>query len=240
VNSRPAEEKAAVAKACRAHRAGLPLVVVNRYDKRVRLLAAGLSALAGFVDAIGFISLGGFFVSFMSGNTTRFAVGLAEGAQAAAIAAGLIGLFVLGVVAGTLVNRRAAANRAARVLLLVAALLSLAALAGMMNFLPGAAAAMALAMGAENAVFEREGEVHIGLTYMTGTLVKLGQHLVTALTGGPKRAWISYLLLWLGLAGGAVLGALVYPLLGLNALWLAAVATALFALAASRLGDFTR
>lgn len=215
-------------------------MAVNRYDKRVRLLAAGLSALAGFVDAIGFVSLGGFFVSFMSGNTTRFAVGLAEGAQAAAIAAGLIGLFVLGVVAGTLVNRRAAANRPARVLLLVTALLSVAALAGGMGFLPGAAAAMALAMGAENAVFEREGEVHIGLTYMTGTLVKLGQHLVTAFTGGPGWAWVSYLLLWLGLAGGAVLGALVYPLLGLNALWLAAIATALFALAASRLGDFTR
>jgi len=215
-------------------------MAVNRYDKRVRLLAAGLSALAGFIDAIGFVSLGGFFVSFMSGNTTRFAVGLAEGAQAAAIAAGLIGLFVLGVVAGTLVNRRAATNRAARVLLLVTALLSVGALAGGMGFLPGAAAAMALAMGAENAVFEREGEVHIGLTYMTGTLVKLGQHLVTAFTGGPGRAWVSYLLLWLGLAGGAVLGALVYPLLGLNALWLAAIATALFALAASRLGDFTR
>jgi uncharacterized membrane protein YoaK (UPF0700 family) len=215
-------------------------MAVNRYDKRVRLLAAGLSALAGFIDAIGFVSLGGFFVSFMSGNTTRFAVGLAEGAQAAAIAAGLIGLFVLGVVAGTLVNRRAAANRPARVLLLVTALLSVAALAGGMGFLPGAAAAMALAMGTENAVFEREGEVHIGLTYMTGTLVKLGQHLVTAFTGGPGWAWVSYLLLWLGLAGGAVLGALVYPLLGLNALWLAAVATALFALVASRLGDFTR
>ena len=42
-----------------------------RYDRRVKLLAAGLSALAGFVDATGFIQMGGFFVSFMSGNTTR-------------------------------------------------------------------------------------------------------------------------------------------------------------------------
>jgi hypothetical protein len=30
-----------------------------------------LTAIAGWVDAIGFISLGGFDVSFMSGNTTR-------------------------------------------------------------------------------------------------------------------------------------------------------------------------
>ncbi|RYF92413.1 MAG: DUF1275 domain-containing protein, partial [Caulobacteraceae bacterium] len=148
-------------------------------DLRTRLLAAALSSVAGFVDAVGFLLTGGFFVSFMSGNTTRMAVGLAAGAQAALVAAGLVALFVLGVMAGTLVGRRAGPRRATLVLLLVAGLLAVAALCGAGGFLPGAAAAMALAMGAENAVFEREGEVHIGLTYMTGTLVKLGQHLTT-------------------------------------------------------------
>lgn len=39
-----------------------------RYDRRLKLMAACLSALAGYVDAIGFIKLGGFFISFMSGN----------------------------------------------------------------------------------------------------------------------------------------------------------------------------
>ena len=34
------------------------------------------------------------------------------------------------------------------------------------------ALALAFAMGAENATFERDGEVLVGLTYMTGTLVK--------------------------------------------------------------------
>jgi uncharacterized membrane protein YoaK (UPF0700 family) len=36
-------------------------------------------------------------------------------------------------------------------------------------------------MGAENALFERDGEVQIGLTDMTGTLVKFGQRLFSAL-----------------------------------------------------------
>jgi len=63
---------------------------MKSYQRRVRVLAGGLSALAGFVDATGFIGLGGFFVSFMSGNTTRLAVGLAQGTAAAATAAGLI------------------------------------------------------------------------------------------------------------------------------------------------------
>jgi len=42
-------------------------------------LACALSALAGYVDAIGFLHLGGLFVSFMSGNSTRLGVSLADG-----------------------------------------------------------------------------------------------------------------------------------------------------------------
>jgi uncharacterized membrane protein YoaK (UPF0700 family) len=213
---------------------------MNRYERRIKLLAAGLSGLAGFVDATGFISLGGFFVSFMSGNTTRFAVGLAAGTVSAAIAIGLIATFVLGVMAGTLVARRTRYNRAASVLMLVAVLLAVAALCGTNGTLAGAAVAMALAMGAENAIFEREGEVHIGLTYMTGTLVKLGQHLLGALLGGDRWAWRPYFLLWLGLTCGAVAGALLHPWLGLGALWIAAAAAALFAIAATQIQAFKR
>ena len=50
---------------------------MTRYDSRRWFLAACLAALAGYVDAIGFLKLGGLFVSFMSGNSTRLAVGLA-------------------------------------------------------------------------------------------------------------------------------------------------------------------
>jgi uncharacterized membrane protein YoaK (UPF0700 family) len=208
---------------------------MTRYDRRAKLLAAGLSALAGFVDATGFIALGGFFVSFMSGNTTRFAVGLAQGSVSAAIALGLIGIFVLGVMAGTLVGHFATRQRAASVLALVALLLAAAALLGMAGHAAPAAAAMALAMGAENAVFAPNGEVHIGLTYMTGTLVKFGQHLCAAFLGGARWAWWPYLLLWLGLASGAVTGALAYPHLGLGNLWLAALAAGGFAVIAARM-----
>src|SRR6185437_10747056 len=208
---------------------------MKSYQRRVRVLAGGLSALAGFVDATGFIGLGGFFVSFMSGNTTRLAVGLAQETAAAATAAGLIAAFVLGVMGGTWLRRRAPAKPAAWILALVAALLAVAALCGMRGLMLEAGVAMALAMGAENAVFEREGEVHIGLTYMTGTLVKLGQHLVRALSGDASNTWRSYFLLWSGLAAGAVAGAALHPWLGMNALWLAALAAAFFALVAAQM-----
>jgi uncharacterized membrane protein YoaK (UPF0700 family) len=36
-------------------------------------------ALAGYADGIGYLYLGSLFVSFMSGNSTRMGVSLAEG-----------------------------------------------------------------------------------------------------------------------------------------------------------------
>jgi uncharacterized membrane protein YoaK (UPF0700 family) len=197
-----------------------------RYDRRAKLLAACLSTLAGYVDAVGFIALGGLFVSFMSGNTTRLAVALAQHTPVAAIAATLIALFVTGVVLGALVGNAAKARRPVAVLAVVTLLLAVAASLGTAGFTTGSVIAMVLSMGAENAVFAEDGEVHIGLTYMTGTLVKLGQRLASALSGGDRLAWRPYFMLWLGLAAGAVLGASAYPLMGLSALWIAALAAA--------------
>jgi len=101
--------------------------------------------------------------------------------------------------------------------------------------------AMGLAMGAENTVFEENGEVRIGLTYMTGALVKVGQRLAVALTGGDRWGWTPFLLLWAGLVAGGVAGALSFPRLGLASLWLAAGAAAVLALAAALItpGDGT-
>jgi uncharacterized membrane protein YoaK (UPF0700 family) len=208
---------------------------LNGYDRRLRLLAACLSALAGYVDAIGFISLGGFFVSFMSGNTTRIGVGLAEGSRAAGVAAGLVLLFVLGVILGTLVGRRSGARRRPAVILLVCGLLGLAAICASLGFDGLAIVGMVLAMGAENAVFAEDGEVRIGLTYMTGTLVKLGKRITSAILGGDPLGWAPYLLLWLGLLAGGFLGAIAYHQLGFPALWGAALAAGALAWAAVRI-----
>src|SRR6202048_352862 len=66
-------------------------------SRRNIALACALSALAGYVDAIGFLHLGGLFVSFMSGNSTRLGVSLAEGQWlSAAEAFGLGALVVTG------------------------------------------------------------------------------------------------------------------------------------------------
>ncbi|MDI1363743.1 MAG: YoaK family protein [bacterium] len=195
-------------------------------------LAAALSGVAGYVDAIGFLKLGGFFVSFMSGNSTRLGVGIATGHLSAAVTAlSLIALFVGGVVLGALAARLAGEERRAVVMAFEALLLAAAAALIMAGFDSAGVAAMVLAMGAENAVFQRNGDVGVGLTYMTGALVKAGQRIAAALTGGDRWAWVPYALLWAGLTLGGALGAAAYLKFGILALWGAAAIVATLALA---------
>ncbi|MBJ7379108.1 YoaK family protein [Sphingobium sp.] len=193
---------------------------MRRHPPSRHVLAFGLAALAGMVDALGLLKLGGLFVSFMSGNSTRMAVGIATEPTLAWAAAGLIGAFVGGVFVGALLARMAGRWRKQAVLALVLALLTIAAsLAGSVG--DGLTLLMAAAMGAVNNMFQRDGEVSIGVTYMTGALVKLGQALASAVTGGPAFGWLPHLLLWLGLVAGAVAGALLFGRMDLGALWVA-------------------
>lgn len=205
---------------------------MHRQDRQGQLIAYYLAGVAGFVDAVGFVALGGFFVSFMSGNTTRMAVGVVRHGADAAMAGALILAFFIGVVTGTLIARMVArrwpGRRALALLSYVAVLLAMAGAGQPCALLPALCAAMA--MGALNALFERDGEVRIGLTYMTGTLVRAGQHVANALTGGPRGAWAPWAMLWASLASGAVLGAWAWPALGMRAFWLAAGAVTLGAI----------
>jgi uncharacterized membrane protein YoaK (UPF0700 family) len=206
---------------------------VIRYRRVERALAVWLAVLAGFVDAIGFLELGGYFLSFMSGNSTRLGVGFVESWWRVGVPAALIGLFVVGVILGTLAGRAALRrNRRPVVLGLVTLMLLLACVMSALRFAAAAIVAMTLAMGAENAAFEQDGEVTIGLTYMTGTLVKLGQRIADALAGRRQLGWLNYFLLWFGLVAGAGAGAAAHAWLGLDCLWLAAAAAAVGATAA--------
>jgi uncharacterized membrane protein YoaK (UPF0700 family) len=198
---------------------------MRHYRRSYWLIAAALSGVAGFVDAVAFIHLGGFFVSFMSGNTTRLGVGIGTAPEAAMLALGLISLFVLGVIVGAFANRKGDRAGGVRAMMLVSTLLVSAAAFASTGMAALAIAALALAMGAMNTVFQRNGEVSIGLTYMTGTLVRLGQRLAAALSGAERFGWVPYLLLWLGLALGAAIGAFAYVWLNLSSIWLAAGAT---------------
>ena len=202
---------------------------MNRLNRNRRFLAIGLAALGGYVDAVGFLEGGGLFVSFMSGNTTRLAVELAQDWRAAMAPAALIGGFVCGVALGAWLGERAGQWRKPAVTALVAVLITAAALLRS-DHTVATMALLVLAMGAVNNTFRREGEAPFGLTYMTGALVRLGQSLGAALAGSGRPGAGGHGLLWLGLTTGGVTGALVHGTAAGWALWLAAGACLLFSI----------
>jgi uncharacterized membrane protein YoaK (UPF0700 family) len=202
-------------------------------DEADLALAVTLTALAGFVDGVAFVHFGGVFVSFMSGNSTRFAALPSEGRLwEAASALGLVVLFVMGAFAGRLLGAPAADRRRPALMAVVAGLLILAAL--WEGFGVGAAraplagAAMAMAMGVQNSVLHRAGQARATPTYVTGTLVSLGHALADAFTG-QSAPWLSYLLMWLGLVAGAAVGAVAAGRHGLIVLLAPAAVAALLA-----------
>jgi uncharacterized membrane protein YoaK (UPF0700 family) len=203
------------------------------YTHRQKALAFALAGTAGFVDAMGFRHLGGIFVSFMSGNTTRLGVdmAMADWFKVAEVA-GIIVVFVGGATLGALVGQEGRRNRRAAILWTETILLAIAALAGQYDIAVIGTVAMALAMGVENAVFQKNGVPDIGLTYVTGALVKVGHRLASALRGGDRWAFLPVLLLWASLCFGALLGAVTYGAVGLQGLWLACILTATLAVIA--------
>jgi uncharacterized membrane protein YoaK (UPF0700 family) len=73
-----------------------------------------------------------------------------------------------------------------------------------------------------NAVFQIEGGAGLGLTYVTGALVKVGQLAAEALRGGARWGWAPNLLLWAALVAGSLCGAAAYHWINLAAIWFAA------------------
>lgn len=197
------------------------------HSRREKALAVGFAFVAGFADSLGFMFLGGMFLSFMSGNVTRMAVSSIEGhPELAVLAASCVGAFLFGVIEGAFV-RRWALHTARRdwvreivmanmcVLFVISCLLLAIGLPRIAMVTLGAG------IGSMNSIFERGGEVSIPLTYMTGTLVKMGQHVADLFFGGTHAAWLQHFVMVVGLTAGAFLGGFSYLRFGLDSLYIA-------------------
>jgi uncharacterized membrane protein YoaK (UPF0700 family) len=180
-----------------------------------------LTAAAGYVDAVGFLRLDGLYTSFMSGNSTQFAVSLAQAGHPVAWEIGLLFLcFLSGGFCGSLVSLRVPGRWGpAAVLSVEAGLLGLA-LALSVSPAPGPVAPLlAAAMGAQNAALRRSAGFRPGVTFVTGTLFSLSHTLAQAASRlGPALGWVPDACTWLALVGGAVAGGLAYRGYGLEAL----------------------
>ena len=208
---------------------------MKRFTPGQRLFAYAVAGLAGFVDVTGYLHLNGYFVSFMTGNTTLLARDMAEGAHRVAVPALLIAGFVIGVVTGTLVGDRLASRRKVVVTALVAALLVCAALARFVELREISLGLLVVAMGALNTALSANRESPVGLTYMTGALVRTGQLLADRIAGDRKANPLPFALLWLSLLAGALGGAVVGLYWGAASLWVACAFALALCLAAMRI-----
>jgi uncharacterized membrane protein YoaK (UPF0700 family) len=180
-----------------------------------------LTAIAGWVDAIGFISLGSFYVSFMSGNTTQLGIGLARfDLSLVRVPAVLLVCFVLGAFVGTLVYSLSGRWHLPAIFLLEGLLLGAALIfAFFQDPVFGPAEPLAIAMGSQNAALRSDRGHRIGGTFVTGTVFGLGEKLALWCVGrgGPRPA-LRHALGWSALAVGAAAGTWSFLAYGLLAL----------------------
>lgn len=180
-----------------------------------------LTACAGFVDAIGYIALGGLFASFMSGASVSLGVGLGDG-DLKPVYQGIlmVASFLGGVTLGTVLSGTAGRGALPAVLFVEALLLVAAAvLAGQGWDISTSILPVVAAMGMQNTILTPQRGVRLGVTFITGTLVSLGRQFGQALLGRIKPWEMGgHALLWAALVYGASCGVYFYTAFGPSAL----------------------
>jgi len=207
-------------------------------------LATGLAMLAGFVDAYGIIRYNT-YLSFMSGNTTQagYRAGQADFALAVPSALGVAffagGSFVGALIANSETSepRRVAFSLVAASLALVVGLTQLGHLSDVVLI-----ALACWAMGLLNTTLSRVGSIQVSVTFVTGTLSRLGMHLALAVKGAPLRdsqgSWDTHLHrarlfagIWAAFLGGALLSGAATPRFGV---WVLLVPVLILSVLAAR------
>ena len=205
-------------------------------------LAVALAMIAGFLDAYGMITYHT-YLSFMSGNTTQAGYQIGQGKFGPALYSVLLAIafFVCGSFAGTLLER-SSVKRIRRLVFVVIAS-SLALIIGLaqigFSFSWVSIAPISFAMGAMNTALSRVGDKSMSLTFVTGTLSRIGIQLALAVkrtpltdSRGPRdshaRRAVQLAAIWAGFLMGALLSgaatprfgvwALLFPMLALSAL----------------------
>lgn len=182
-----------------------------------------VSGIGGCVDAIGVITLGGLFVSHMSGNTAALGALLGQGQWTAgwphlfAIPAFVVGLFL-----GYLwTGQQPSLRRCAIIFLSEAFLLTVFGLGYLVTGGPAPdnpayfllATAPLLAMGLQNATLRQIGRSAFPSTYVTGVLDRFAQTAAecwrkrgTAEAANSRADALSALGIWIAYVTGALIG----------------------------------
>lgn len=181
-------------------------------------LAFAATALAGFVDALGFLAFGGLFLASPDANSIVAAVALADGGRVALHAGGAVLALLAGVVLTSLMTSRPARFRCSVALLVAGLLLGCGFFLLHAGPAYGAILLIAAAMGAAHCVFEQDAPPLRDTLLPSVQAVRLGE----ALAVGRLRETRRPLAFWFAFIGGGMLGAGAWYLAGRWALALAA------------------
>lgn len=183
------------------------------FDREARLSWV-LAALAGVLGATAFTHSAGYFVTFMTGNAQRAVLGYFRDDVWLSVTAGLLmACFVAGVVVASVCRRHFwVAHPHGPTVLTTFSLLVATAVdvidegweENLVDFAP--ILFVVFGIGALNTSFVKDGEVSVPLSYVTGTLVKLGQGIERHIAGSDVSEWLGYFLLFASFVFGAALG----------------------------------
>jgi uncharacterized membrane protein YoaK (UPF0700 family) len=153
------------------------------YQTRVEwALAVFLALIAGYLDGYGLLVLGT-YVSFMSGNTTFSGLKSGQGNFHAALPSAVAVLsFVTGSFLGNLCTQSRLRHSHRLIFGVIAGLL--ATVSGLESHglwnAPAEVALLSLGMGMMNPALSKVGAESVSLTFVTGTLNRIGGHLAAA------------------------------------------------------------
>src|ERR1700727_2511827 len=199
------------------------------FDSEARV-AWVLAGLAGVLGATAFTHSEGYFVTFMTGNAQRAVLGYFRHDVLLSVTPGVLLLcFVAGVVLASACRRRFwSAHPHGPTVLTTFSLIAATALDVLdegwaENFLDFAPIMLVVfGVGSLNTSFVKDGEVSVPLSYVTGTLVKMGQGIERHIAGGTAAEWLGYFLLFASFVLGATMGGFVSLVVNGTAMLLAA------------------
>ena len=192
---------------------------------------------AGVLGATAFTHSEGYFVTFMTGNAQRAVLGYFRGDVRLSVTAGLLMLcFVAGVVLASVCRRHFwVAHPHGPTVLTTFSLVAATVMdvidegweENLLDFAP--IMLVVFGVGALNTSFVKDGEVSVPLSYVTGTLVKMGQGIERHIAGGSVSDWLGHFLLFASFVLGAVIGGFISVLV--TGMWMLVVASVMCAAA---------
>jgi uncharacterized membrane protein YoaK (UPF0700 family) len=183
------------------------------FDSEARLSWV-LAVLAGVLGATAYTHSEGYFVTFMTGNAQRAVLGYFRDDVKLSVSAGVLMLcFVAGVVVASVCRRHFWVAHPHGPTVLTTLSLFAAMVLGIIddgweevNLDLAPIMLVVFGVGALNTSFVKDGEVSVPLSYVTGTLVKMGQGIERHIAGGNVTEWLGHFLLVASFVVGAALG----------------------------------